>query len=91
MYSQPFAGFITGTVIKMGPKESDDFIAEESKGWVPRVEMVLHKESRASSCIQKSARKKAGRHFRSKEKQVKEMDFSGLVKSSGDVRMAEVS
>lgn len=91
MYCQPFAGFVAGTVIKMGPKESDDFIAEEHKGWVPRVEMVLYKGSRTSSCVQKSARKKAGRHFRSKENQVKEMDFSELMKSGGDVRMAEVS
>lgn len=91
MYSHPFAGFVTGAVIKMGPKESDDFIAEEQKGWVPRAEMVLYKGSRTSSCIQKTAWEKAGRHFGSKENQVKEMDFSRLMKSSGDVRMAEVS
>lgn len=60
MYSHPFAGFVTGTVTKMGPKESDYFIAEEQKGWVPRVEMVLYKGRRTSSCIQKTAWKKAG-------------------------------
>lgn len=83
MYSHPFAGFITGTAVKMGPKESDDFIAEEQKGWVPKVEVVLYKGSRTSSCIQKTAWKKAGRHFGSKENQVKEVDFLGGMNSEG--------
>lgn len=63
----------------MGPKKSDDFIAEEQKGWVPMVEVVLYKGSRTSSCIQ-NAWEKAGRHFRSKENQ---MDFSWVMSSEG--------
>lgn len=83
MYCHPFAGFVTGTVIKMGPKKSDDFMAEEQKGWGPKVEVVLCKGSRTSSCIQKTAWKKAGRHFGSKENQVKAMDFLGVMNSEG--------
>lgn len=85
MYSSPypFADFMTGIAIEMGTEDSSGFIAEEQKGWVLRDAVVLQKRSRSRSYVQKMAWKKAGRRFGSRENQVKEVDFWGVMNSEG--------
>lgn len=44
----------------MGPEESGDFIAEEQKGWVPRIEMVLYKGTELVPAYKNSLEKGRG-------------------------------